>query len=91
MAHSVSLSWVASLDTVDGYNVYRGPSAGQETTKVNAALVTVDTFTDSSPVLGHDFYIVKSYVGGVESPVSNEVSTVILPLPPTNVQITASA
>ena len=91
MAHSVSLSWNASLDTVDGYNIYRGAAAGSEATKLNAALVTTLVFTDPAPSLGQDFYIVRSSVGGVESPVSNEVSAVILPLPPTGLKVTASA
>ncbi len=90
MSHQVTLSWVASTDAVDGYNVYRGAVAGAETTKINSALVTPLTFVDSSPLLGRNFYEVRSSIGGVESVVSNEVSTVILPAPPTNLAITAS-
>ena len=89
MAHSVSLSWVASSDPVDGYNVYRGSAAGLETTKLNAALVTGLTFIDVSPSLGNDFYVARSSSGGVESINSNEVHAVILPSPPSNLAITA--
>jgi len=80
----VVLTWNASTDVVDGYNVYRGLAAGAETLKLNAALVTGVTFTDASPVAGHDFYIVKSSLAGVESIASNEVNAVILPAPPSN-------
>jgi len=89
MAHSVSLSWTASSDTVDGYNIYRGTAAGQETTKVNTALVTADTFTDTTAPVGDSFYVARSVIGGVESVNSNEVSAVILPAPPTNLAVTA--
>lgn len=91
MPHSVVLSWTASTDTVDGYNIYRGSASGAETTKLNTALITVDTFTDSAPALGEDFYVVKSSVGGVESPVSNEVNAVILPAPPTGLKVVSTS
>lgn len=91
MAHSVSLSWVASTDPVSGYNVYRGATSGSEATLLTPSPITVTTFTDSAPLLGHDFYEVKSVLNGVESLASNEVTTVILPAPPTGLVITASA
>jgi hypothetical protein len=83
MAHSVSLSWTASTDAVDGYNIYKGPTSGSESTKVNAALVTTTTFVDSTATPGSEFYAVKSSLGGVESVLSNSVDAVILPAPPT--------
>lgn len=79
----VKLTWVASTDAVDGYNVYEGAAAGAETNKLNAALVTSTTFTDPSPKAGKSFYAVKSSLGGVESLASNEVSVVLLPAAPT--------
>jgi hypothetical protein len=91
MSHSVSLAWTASTDAVDGYNIYRGSAAGAENVKLNSALVTATTFVDSAAPLGHDFYVVKSSIGGVESIASNEVNTVILPAPPTGLTITASS
>lgn len=91
MSHSVSLSWTASSDAVDGYNIYRGATPGSETTKINTALVTGTTFVDNAPMLGHDYYIAKSVSAGVESQDSNEVSTVILPAPPTALTVTASS
>ncbi len=88
MAHTVTLNWVASTDAVDGYNVYRSTTSGTETTKLNTALVTGTSFIDSAPLAGHDFYVVKSSLGGVESVVSNEVSVIVPPAPPTNLVAT---
>lgn len=83
-AHTVTLTWAASTDTVDGYNVYRGTAPGAETTKLNTALVTGTSFTDPSPLGGHDYYDVKASLGGVEAVASNEVSVVVPPAPATN-------
>jgi hypothetical protein len=88
MAHTVGLVWVASTDTVDGYNVYRGVAAGQELTKLNSSTLTGTSFTDSTPLGGHDFYEVKSVLGGVESVASNEVSVIVPPAPPTQLVAT---
>lgn len=84
MSHTVTLTWTASVDAVEGYNVYRGTATGAETTKLNTALVTGTSFTDSAPVGGQDFYVAKSVLGGVESLASNEVSVTVPPAPPTN-------
>lgn len=89
MSHTVALNWTASTDTVDGYNVYRGSAAGQETTKLNSAVIVGTTFTDASPLLGDTFYIARSVVGGIESTNSNEVSVVLLPAAPTQLVATA--
>ena len=91
MAHSIGLSWTASTDTVDGYNVYRGATAGSESTKLNTSLIVGTTFTDSSPLLGENFYIARSSKGGVESINSNEVNAVILPAPPSSLVVTSTS
>lgn len=78
---SVNLSWTASTDVVDGYNVYRGTAAGAETNKLNTTPVTATSFVDQNPPVGQEFYAVKSVKGGIESVFSNEVS-VTVPLPP---------
>lgn len=84
MAHSVDISWTASVDTVDGYNVYRGTASGSETTTpLNSALVTGTTYTDTTVIPGEYFYVVTSSKSGVESVHSNEISARILPAPPT--------
>lgn len=98
-AHSVSLSWTASTDTVDGYQVYRSTTSGAEstsTTPINTALITGTTYTDTTVSIGTQyFYEVRAQVtvNGIvtQSVVSNEVeSVVIVPFPPTNLIITAS-
>ena len=93
MSHSVALSWTASTDTVDGYNIYRGTAAGGEaTTPVNTGgPVTGTTFTDTSVTDGDFFYVARSVKGGVESVNSNEVEAKIVPAPPTSLTVTAAA
>jgi hypothetical protein len=92
MAHQVVLQWVASTDTVAGYNVYRGTSAGAEsTTALNAAPIVGLTYTDSTVTPGTWFYTVKAIENGVLSPASGEVSTVILPAAPTNLTVVSSS
>lgn len=88
MSHTVTLNWVASTDAVDGYNVYRSVAAGAETTKLNSALVVGTSFTDPAPLGGHDFYVVKASLGGVEAAASNEVSVLVPPAPATNLVAT---
>jgi hypothetical protein len=90
MTHTVTLSWVASVDAVDGYDVFRGVAAGQETTKLNTALVTGTTFTDSTPLAGQSFYVAKASLGGVLSVASNEVTVQLQPAPPTNLVSTVN-
>jgi hypothetical protein len=93
--HHNTISWTASLDAVEGYNVYRGDTAGAEstsTTPLNAALITGTTYEDDTVLVGHAyFYEVRSVANGVQSVVSNEAtSPVILPLPPTDVVVSAT-
>lgn len=88
MAHTVSLNWTASTDTVDGYNVYRGSAAGQESTKLNTAIVVGTSFTDTTPSLGQSFYVARSVAGGIESTNSNEVSVSLQPAAPTQLVAT---
>lgn len=85
LSHSVALSWTASTDTVDGYNVYRSTTSGTESTvPVNISPVAATSYTDSTvPGPGTYFYTVKAVKGGVTSLASNEVSAVILPAPAT--------
>jgi fibronectin type 3 domain-containing protein len=64
---------------VSGYNVYRGTVSGGPYTKVNAALTTLLTYTDSTVVSGQTYFFVTTAVDGSgnESVFSNEVSAVI--------------
>jgi fibronectin type 3 domain-containing protein len=94
MAHSVALSWIASLDTVAGYNVYRGtnPPGGEGATHINAALITGLTYTDTAVFAGENVDYVVTAVSsvGVESVHSNEVSATIPIFPPTGLLAVAS-
>jgi Bacterial Ig domain len=45
-AGGVDLTWQPSLDTVLGYNVYRSASPGGPYSRLNAALITANAYTD---------------------------------------------
>lgn len=87
--HTVKLSWTASIDAVDGYNVYRATNApGTETSPaINSSLVTGTTYTDTVPGPGAYDYVVTSMENGAESIHSNEVAALVLPFPPTNLVV----
>jgi hypothetical protein len=92
-AHSVLLGWTASVDPVDGYNVYRGTvgPGSETTTPINPALIVGTTYTDTTVTEGETLdYYVKSSKGGLLSIPSNEVSAVILPAPPTGLTAKSS-
>lgn len=93
MAHTVSLSWAASADAVQGYNLYRATNApGTEAPPpVNSALITGTTYTDTVPGPGAYEYVVTSMENGAESVHSNEVAALVLPFPPTDLVVTAIA
>jgi len=56
----VVLNWSASADTVEGYHVYRAPSAGGTYTRLTDALETVTVFVDSTPPAGTNSYMVRA-------------------------------
>jgi Abnormal spindle-like microcephaly-assoc'd, ASPM-SPD-2-Hydin/Immunoglobulin I-set domain len=78
-AHSAMLGWTASTSTVSGYNVYRGTVSGGPYTKINSALVTTTTNTDSTVLSGLTYFYVVTALdsNNVESAYSNEVSATI--------------
>jgi len=77
--HSVNLSWNPSNSSVVGYNIYRGTKSGGPYTKINSALNSGTTYTDSSVTAGQSYYYVTSAVDsdGTESAYSNEVKAVV--------------
>jgi hypothetical protein len=79
VAHSVTLSWVASTSSVVGYNVYRGSVSGGPYAMLNATPNAALSFTDTSVTAGQTYYYVVTAVdaSGNESIVSNEVSVII--------------
>jgi len=73
------LGWTASTSTVSGYNVYRGTVSGGPYTKINSALVTTTTNTDSTVLSGLTYFYVVTALdsNNAESAYSNEVSATI--------------
>lgn len=94
MAHSAILTWQASTDAVAGYNIYRGtnPPGNEGATPINASLVTLLTYTDTTVVAGEkvDYVVTAVSAAGVESVHSNEVSAVIPVSAPTGLAITVT-
>ncbi len=91
MSHVVSLSWTASLDTVQGYNVYMAVNAPgtEKAPPLNTSLITGTSF--DAPVPGPGVYevVVTSVENGAESIHSNEAAATVLPFPPTALTVTA--
>jgi fibronectin type 3 domain-containing protein len=96
-AHSVSLSWGASIPStgstcpsgtgstaITGYNVYRGTATGGEGSTPLVTAITVLTYTDTTVAAGSTYFYQVTGVNCVgESSKSNEVVAVIPnPLPP---------
>jgi fibronectin type 3 domain-containing protein len=98
VTHDVILTWVASVvptgaPAVNGYNVYRGTTAGSET--LLASIGNVTTYTDSAVAANTTyFYVVTATSTAGESGKSNEVSVAIPntvpPNAPTGLTITSS-
>jgi fibronectin type 3 domain-containing protein len=91
--HQAVLTWTPSIDTVSGYNIYRGTASGQESkTKINSALVTGTTYTDTTVLAGITyFYEVTSVnAAGNESADSLEVSGTVPFAPPTGLKVVMS-
>ena len=78
-AHTVTLTWNASLSTVAGYNVYRSTSSGFGFQKINGSAIGATTFTDASVASGQTYYYVVRGVtsSGLESANSNQVFAII--------------
>ena len=73
----VTLVWDPNREPfLAGYNVYRSEQSGTYGTRLNVALLTSNTFGDSTVLAGHTyFYVVKAVaIDGTESGPSNEVS-----------------
>jgi hypothetical protein len=78
-AHLVSLQWNASTSTVTGYNVYRSTVSGSGFVKLNAALLTSLSYSDSSVSSGNTYFYVATAVdsAGDESVDSNQAVAVV--------------
>lgn len=77
--HSVGLSWKASTSAVKGYNVYRSTSSGLGFAKLNSAVITTLSYSDSTVAAGSTYYYVATAVDSAdeESQNSNQVAAEI--------------
>jgi HYDIN/CFA65/VesB family protein/Ig-like domain-containing protein len=82
VAHSATLSWIASSSPVSGYNVYRGTISGGPYTLLNISLVTTTQYNDANAQSGQTYYYVVTAVDSSnrESSYSNE-ATATIPTP----------
>lgn len=81
--HTVNLWWNASSSSsISGYNVYRGASPSGPFSKINPAVNTALSYSDSAVQSGTTYYYVTTAVdaSGVESSYSNQV-TAAVPFP----------
>jgi hypothetical protein len=89
---SVALSWTASAGA-DSYNVYRGTTAGDESSTPIATGITTTFYTDSTVTNSTTyFYKVAAVNGAGTSPLSNEASampstTALYSLPPDRITV----
>jgi hypothetical protein len=74
--HLAALSWVSGGGSPIGYFVYRSTTSGGPYTRLNAAVDSNTSYTDSAVSAGQSLYYVVTAVGAnnAESPYSNEVS-----------------
>lgn len=88
MSHQVTLTWVASVDAVASYNVYRGtnPPGSEGATPINTAPITELTYVDTAVTAGEkvDYVVTAVSASGVESVHSNEATVSIPVAPPTS-------
>ena len=77
--HSVALTWDASTSQVVGYNVYRRVGSSGSYTKINPAVNTTTSYTDTSVQNGQTYDYVTTAVdaSNVESAYSNQATAVI--------------
>ena len=80
LTHTVGLTWLASPSTgVVGYNVYRRSTATGTPVKLNSAIITGTSFTDTTIQLGQTYYYSATSVdtSGVESAQSSQAVAII--------------
>lgn len=81
--HGAVVTWTASSSSgLAGYNVYRATSSSGPFTKLNSALITATTYTDSAVQAGQIYYyaVTAMNTSGQESTYSTTVSATI-PIP----------
>lgn len=87
-AHSVVLTWqapspVGGSGTISGYNIYRSPSSPTNYTKLNTALTTGLTYSDTSVSAGASYtYCVTTVDSLAEESVCSTPATANIPSNP---------
>lgn len=84
LPHSVILTWNASLSAnTAGYNVYRALTTAGPFSKINSALVTTTTYTDTAIQAGQTYYYVATTINNsnVESAYSTPATKAVVPTP----------
>jgi len=78
-AHSVALTWDASVSVVSGYNIYRSTVSGSGFTKLNSSLINGLAYSDTTVTPGTTYFYVATAVdsGGDESADSNQATAVV--------------
>lgn len=82
--HPTVVSWVASTSSnVAGYNVYRGTSVSGQYTKLNSALITTTSYSDTTSQPGQTYFYVVTAVdtSGNESAYSTPAVQTSVPTP----------
>jgi len=71
---SVALSWNPSSSTVMGYNIYRGMQSGGPYSRLNSALLSGTSYSDTTVQSGATYYYVSTAVNSsnIESAYSNQ-------------------
>ena len=78
--YSVAFTWDPSASSnVVGYNLYRGTQPGGPYSRLNAALISGTTYSDSTVLTGTTYYYVSTAVNSssVESAYSNQATAAI--------------
>jgi hypothetical protein len=75
----VTLTWIRSTSSVEGYNVYRGTSSGGPFTRLNSSVDAEASYVDSTVAVSKTYYYATTAVGtdGKESGYSNLVEVTI--------------
>ena len=76
--HSVTLSWIASASSVEGYNIYRATPPGVAT-RLTVRLVPGTRYTDTTvePGRTYTYYVTAVDFSAVESLPSDKITTTV--------------
>lgn len=83
---NVTLNWNTDTNTgTTAINIYRGTVLGTYTkyTQLSGWSTEPTNYTDTTPMLGWNHYVITYIVGGKESGPSNDAAAQV-PVPPTN-------